>query len=111
MTPIARHARARLVRTWDDGPPPLSATVMSAGYRGLLHARDWLYRHRILESRSLACGVVSIGNLTLGGTGKTPAVVHAVETLKELGARPAVVRTANRGRRRRRSRQCRRGRR
>jgi tetraacyldisaccharide 4'-kinase len=91
MTPLERAARGRLTRAWDTGTPPLPATVAAVGYRGLLHAREWLYRRRILESRPLPCGVVSIGNLTVGGTGKTPAVVLAVETLKELGARPAVV--------------------
>jgi tetraacyldisaccharide 4'-kinase len=42
--------------------------------------------------------VVSIGNLTVGGTGKTPAVELAVQTLAEMGHRPAVV---SRGYRRR----------
>src|SRR5574341_949289 len=37
------------------------------------------------------CPVVSIGNLTVGGTGKTPAVEIAVQTLSSLGHRPAVV--------------------
>ena len=35
--------------------------------------------------------VVSIGNLTVGGTGKTPAVELAVQTLITLGHRPAIV--------------------
>jgi tetraacyldisaccharide 4'-kinase len=45
----------------------------------------------VLRSRTLDCPVVSIGNLTLGGTGKTPAVELAVQTLAELGYRPAIV--------------------
>ncbi len=91
MSLLMDEARARLARTWEGGEPPRSLAIAASGYRGLLQARDWLYRRRILESRALPCGVVSIGNLTLGGTGKTPAVVCAVETLKELGARPAVI--------------------
>jgi tetraacyldisaccharide 4'-kinase len=35
--------------------------------------------------------VVSVGNLTIGGTGKTPVVELAVRALTDLGARPAVV--------------------
>jgi tetraacyldisaccharide 4'-kinase len=64
---------------------------MAAGYRSLLRARDWLYRAGVLKSRPLPCAVIAIGNLTVGGTGKTPAVRHAVETLHTLGARPVVV--------------------
>jgi tetraacyldisaccharide 4'-kinase len=74
---------ARLDSLW------LSAAT--AGYRGLLAAREELYRWGVLQSRRLPCPVISIGNLTLGGTGKTPAVELAVRTLQESGVPPAVV--------------------
>jgi tetraacyldisaccharide 4'-kinase len=45
----------------------------------------------VLKSRALGVPVVSVGNLTVGGTGKTPAVELAVRTLMDLGHRPAVV--------------------
>jgi tetraacyldisaccharide 4'-kinase len=45
----------------------------------------------VLHSRALPCPVVSVGNLTVGGTGKTPAVEMAIRTLIELGHKPAVV--------------------
>src|SRR5881628_328311 len=48
-------------------------------------------RPRSPEVARAAVRVVSIGNLTVGGTGKTPAVEVAVHTLTELGHRPAVV--------------------
>jgi tetraacyldisaccharide 4'-kinase len=64
---------------------------MAGGYLSLLRTRDWLYGAGVLKSRPLPCAVIAIGNLTVGGTGKTPAVRHAVETLCTLGARPAVV--------------------
>jgi tetraacyldisaccharide 4'-kinase len=63
----------------------------SGGYRGLLTTREWLYTRGVLHSRALPCPVVSVGNLTVGGTGKTPAVEMAVRTLLELGHEPAVV--------------------
>jgi tetraacyldisaccharide 4'-kinase len=91
MSLLVGKAGIRLARAWKGAEPSRSATLLAGGYRGLLEARDWLYRRRILLGRPLPCGVVSIGNLTLGGTGKTPAVVCAVETLRALGARPAVV--------------------
>jgi len=87
-------SRERFVRGWEEGFGPGPARVLAAaggGYRGLLGAREWLYGRGILKSRALPCRVVSIGNLTVGGTGKTPAVEVAVQTLAALGHRPAVV--------------------
>ena len=85
---------ARVIRGWEHGFSPAPRLVLSAlagGYRGLLGAREWLYGSGLLRSRALPCPVVSIGNLTVGGTGKTPAVELAVETLTALGRRVAIV--------------------
>ena len=91
-----RRARGeRLLRGWDEGFPPGPTrrllTVAEGGYRGLLGAREWVYARHVLRSRRLPCPVISIGNLTVGGAGKTPAVEVAVATLAALGRRPAVV--------------------
>jgi len=43
------------------------------------------------------CAVVSVGNISLGGTGKTPAVQFIVRTLQSRGARVAVVARGYRG--------------
>lgn len=85
---------SRLTRGWEEGGGPGPGRVLTmagGGYRGLLGAREWLYARGVLKSRSVGCPVVSIGNLTVGGTGKTPAVEVAVQTLIGLGLRPAVV--------------------
>jgi tetraacyldisaccharide 4'-kinase len=84
----------RLGARWERGCGPAASRVLqvaAGGYRGLLGTRDWLYARGLLKCRRLACPVVSVGNLTVGGTGKTPAVELAVRTLMELGHRPAVV--------------------
>ena len=97
------RAAARLLHGWEHGFPHGPGLVMSAlsgGYRSLLGAREWLYGRHVLHSRALPCPVVSIGNLTVGGTGKTPAVELAVRTLADLGHHPAVI---SRGYRRRSS--------
>ncbi len=94
---------AKLVRRWDRGFSPGPALVLGAlagGYRRFLGARDWLYKRGVLRSRGVDCVVVSVGNLSVGGTGKTPAVELSVQTLAELGYRPAIV---SRGYRRRSS--------
>jgi tetraacyldisaccharide 4'-kinase len=87
-------ARQRLLEGWERGFGPGAETLLTAvagSYRGLLGAREWMYARGLLASRSLDFPVVSIGNLTVGGTGKTPAVELAVRTLAELGHRPGVV--------------------
>jgi tetraacyldisaccharide 4'-kinase len=84
----------RLATGWDvgfGGATGATLGAMAAAYRGLLETRGWLYERGLLRARSLACPVVSIGNLTVGGTSKTPAVELAVKTLADLGHRSAIV--------------------
>lgn len=88
---------SRVSTRWATGPRPLLATL-SGAYHGVVTARAWLYRSGVLRSKAMDCPVVSIGNITVGGTGKTPAVELAVRTLTRLGYQPAVV---SRGYRRR----------
>src|SRR3989338_4049936 len=54
----------------------------------------FLYRLRLLKSYRPACKVISIGNITLGGTGKTPLVVTLARYLNDSGKKAAVF---NRG--------------
>lgn len=94
MTLGRSSGEARLLEGWDRGFSRGMRGVMAAGavgYRGLLGARNWLHACGVLRSRSAGIPVVSVGNITVGGTGKTPAVLLAVQTLLELGHRPVVV--------------------
>jgi tetraacyldisaccharide 4'-kinase len=65
--------------------------ALSCVYGGIAGLRVVLYRRGILKTRRLPCKVVSIGNLTVGGTGKTPMTVHVVEVLKRFGFKTAVI--------------------
>jgi tetraacyldisaccharide 4'-kinase len=60
-------------------------------FRGAVQTRLWLYRHRLLRETSPGCLVISIGNLTWGGTGKTPVVEKFARTLKDHGRRVAIL--------------------
>lgn len=53
--------------------------------------RRWFYQIGWIKARRLSARVISIGNLTVGGTGKTPMVIAVAQRLKEKGYRPAVL--------------------
>lgn len=57
----------------------------------VLQARLLFYKQHILKSRSLGCLVVSVGNLTVGGTGKTPVVEMFARSLAARGRRVAIL--------------------
>lgn len=60
-------------------------------YGRLVKIRNSLFDSRILKSQKLACRVISVGNLTVGGTGKTPMVLWLARFLSEEGWRVAIV--------------------
>ncbi len=64
---------------------------MSVLYRGIVGTRLWLYRSRIKREHNLGCLVISIGNLTVGGTGKTPVVEKFARALTAGGRRVAIL--------------------
>ena len=65
--------------------------VASRFYLRAINTRIWLYDNRVIRYRAIGCLVVSIGNLTCGGTGKTPIVEIVARTLSQKGRRVAVL--------------------
>jgi tetraacyldisaccharide 4'-kinase len=53
--------------------------------------RKYLYKSGIFKSYRAKVPVVVVGNITLGGTGKSPLVAYLVDSLKEMGFKPGVV--------------------
>ena len=64
---------------------------LSILYGIIVRLRNYCYEARIIKSRSLGCPVVSIGNITVGGTGKTPMVIMLADLLTKEGFRPAIL--------------------
>lgn len=60
-------------------------------YGGLLAGRRWAYRKGLLPVYRSPVPVIAVGNLTAGGTGKTPCVEKICRILLEAGYRPAVI--------------------
>jgi tetraacyldisaccharide 4'-kinase len=64
---------------------------MSRVFRLLLGAREKMYETGLFRTMRLNHPVVSVGNLTLGGTGKTPLVIALAERFRNEGFRPVVL--------------------
>jgi tetraacyldisaccharide 4'-kinase len=65
--------------------------ILSSIYLVIVQLRLYLYRNRILKEHQLGCLVISIGNLTVGGTGKTPIVEKFARELQRGGRRVAIL--------------------
>ena len=65
--------------------------TLSYLYSGVMQARYWLFRNRIFHDQPLGCLVVVVGNLTWGGTGKTPVVEKFARALRDRGRKVAIL--------------------
>ena len=70
---------------------------VSLVYAMISRARAWCYRRHIFPNRKLPGTVISVGNLTAGGTGKTPMVLWIAERLAEEGKPAAILTRGYRG--------------
>jgi tetraacyldisaccharide 4'-kinase len=77
-----------LERRWysQEAPPPSWLLPLSWLFGAVARAR-----RRCLVPRSAPVPVIVVGNLAIGGTGKTPFVIWLVERLREWGLRPGVI--------------------
>lgn len=89
--------RNLIVKVWKGEAPYCRAALfvplffVSCLYRMGLALREHLYSSGTADTDYAAIPVVSVGNVTLGGTGKTPVVERLALRLKERGFTPAIV--------------------
>jgi len=60
-------------------------------YRGVNRARRALYRAGVLQAKRLPKPVISVGNIAIGGSGKTPAVIAIARALVDEGLKVTVL--------------------
>jgi len=90
-----RAAFEKMLHTQEPGPLIslllLPLWLCSLLFRIVVSVRAWLYASGLLASRQLPCRVVTIGNITVGGTGKTPTVCLVAQAFADAGLYTAVL--------------------
>ncbi|MCO5060564.1 MAG: tetraacyldisaccharide 4'-kinase [Kiritimatiellae bacterium] len=95
---LLERFEAQLLNVIEDRTPGLRAELL----RGILRSLSWIFRGAvqfrlalydfgIFRPHALGCQVISIGNLTVGGTGKTPIVEVFARTLQQSGRKVAIL--------------------
>jgi tetraacyldisaccharide 4'-kinase len=64
---------------------------LSKIYGGIVRFRLFFYHHRMFRKVILGCPVISVGNITVGGTGKTPVVEMLARALSKGGRKVAIL--------------------
>lgn len=60
-------------------------------YSALMKLRAGIYRKGLLKRQGFEVPVISVGNLVLGGTGKTPLVLYIADLIQQQGKKPAIL--------------------
>ncbi len=96
MRPYWHNLFRRLQGAADEGPPPGPVVRAGAAVAARLYGlgaglRRTLYARGLLRTKKLPAPVVSVGNLTVGGTGKTPVVACLARLWRDRGRRVAIL--------------------
>ena len=78
----------------DTSSSNVAASILygaSGLYGTAVSFRDQLFKDGVFKAKTLPCPVISVGNITVGGTGKTPMTVFLAKRLKEKGLNPVIL--------------------
>lgn len=82
----------RLDAYWDSlNAISLLLLPLSWLFGAIVASRRWAYRQGLLKTHVLPVPVIVVGNISVGGTGKTPLVVWLAEFLRGRGLRPGII--------------------
>lgn len=89
--PIKRFSK-RLQEQWQSGGSLSAALTPLAKLNGAIQSlRKYLYQKQIKSSYRAPCPVIVVGNIYVGGTGKTPVVAAIVQALQNKGWHPGII--------------------
>lgn len=84
--------RQYLLNHWHQkSKPALPLLLLSRIYGLILSLRKKLYQKKLLKTLQLPIPVIVVGNITVGGTGKTPVVIYLAKYLQSEGFKPGIV--------------------
>ncbi len=85
-------SESSLLRIWYGGATPGFFLRFMALLFGLVaRARRWCYATGFFRSVKVEVPIIVVGNITAGGTGKTPLVIALVDALRQRGWKPGVI--------------------
>ncbi|MCY3600161.1 MAG: tetraacyldisaccharide 4'-kinase [Gemmatimonadetes bacterium] len=90
-TPAMRALELRLRGQWRRRRPAPALGALARVYGGIHAGRHGLYDYGFLLTRSAGIPVISVGGVTVGGSGKTPLSALIARALREAGHRPAIL--------------------
>ena len=76
---------------YDRTAPPWWLVPLSLTYGAVSGSRRFLYIHHLRKASRISCPVVVVGNVSVGGTGKTPLVCWLAAHLADRGYKPGIV--------------------
>jgi len=89
---MAFSLESTLTRAWlRRGPLALALWPVSLLFRLLASVRAAMFRAGLLKSERLPVPVIVVGNIFIGGTGKTPLTIWLAEQLRAAGFKPGVI--------------------